>query len=457
MTMKKNLLYISTAILSTLLIVLSTNTAKAQLSNLGLQAEGLAQNNLANPALMPTSSFVSLPFFGSFEMGIRTPLAYQDLFTKIDGANFINSQGIINALDGNNNITSTNLNLDILNGGFYIGKNNYIGINMSTKMHMATNMPGDILSMLTDNPIDLQTTTYDINFNPKIMGWAEVGLSYSRKLPLGITVGARFKFLAGLMSVDGESNFRIKKDYDQYILDGNFNIKGGNLNIATMDTNESLNGLGSNLGFGADIGAAWEGLDGRLKASAAVTDLGFINWNEHSSTIKGQGTGFHFNGLGELQSLLDGGDISSLMDSVSSSFTKTVGADTTAGKLKTTLPTRYQARAEYSLGKHKQHGLSAAFQGAQMTFRHFDYVLSAGYTYRSPNTRWQLMTNYSYRPNVPVAIGVAGAYMSRGVQIYLGIDNIIPIFDIRNAKQANFKLAINFMINKKNKTNQRPF
>lgn len=451
--MKKYLLYISSVIFATLLIALSTNTAKAQLSNLSLQAEGLAQNNLANPALMPTNSFVSLPFIGSFEMGFKTPLSYQDMFTKIDGANFINSQGIINALNGNNNTTSINLNLDLLNGGFFIGENNYVGINVSTKMHMATNLPGDLFSMITDNPIDLQTADYNISLNPKIMGWAEFGLSYSRKLPMGITVGARVKLLSGLVSLQSESNFKIKKDYDQYILDGDFTLQGGNINLADVDANESINGLAGNLGFGADIGAAWEGLDGRLKTSAAVTDIGFINWNENSSTVQGQGTGFEFKGFGELQNLLNGGDISSLMDSVSTAFTKTIGADTTTGKLRTNLPTRYQARAEYLLGENKQHGVSAAFQGAQMFRGQFDYVLSAGYTYRSPNDKWQVMANYSYRPNVPYAMGIAGAYMSRGVQIYLGIDNIIPIFDIRKADQSNIKLAVNFMINKKKKKN----
>jgi len=453
--MRKHLpIYIATTIFATMLIALSTNTANAQLSNLSLQAEGLAQNNLLNPALMPASSFVSMPFIGSFEIGAKTPLTYQNLFTKINGANFINNQGIINALNGNNNVTSVNFNMDILNGGFFIGKNNYIGINLSTKIHMATNLPGDVFSMLTDNPIDMQTATYDIDFNPNMMGWAEFGLSYSRKLPLGITVGGRVKFLSGLMSLQSESSFRIQKSYDQYILDGDFNVKAGNINLANVDAQKSLNGLADNMGFGADIGVAWEGLDGRLKASAAVTDMGFINWSDQSSTIHGSGTGFEFNGLGDLKNLLDGGNISSLMDSVSTAFTETIGADTTTGKLRTNLPTRYQARAEYKLGRKNQHGVSAAFQGAQMFHGQFDYVLSVGYTYRSPSTRWQFMANYSYRPNVPYAMGVAMAYTSRGVQIYLGIDNIIPIFDIRKANQTNIKLALNFMIQSKKNTNK---
>ena len=449
---KRLLTYMPTVILLMILIVSSTRIAKAQLSNLNLQAHGLAQNSLVNPALMPASSFVSMPFIGSFDVGVRTAFTSENMFTKIGGVNFINNTGMINALDGNNNISSMNLNLDLLSGGFYIGSNNYVGINLSARMHMASSVPGDVFSMLTDNPIELQTAVYDINLDPSVMGWSELGLSYSRKLPQGFTIGARIKFLSGFMSLNSESNFKVRKDYDQYILDGNFNIQGGNINLANMNVTESIAGLTDNLGLGADLGIAWEGVDGRLKISAAVTDMGVINWSEQSSTIKGSGTGFAFKGLGDLQNLLgSGGSLSSLMDSVSTAFTQTIGMDTVVGKFKTRLPARYQARFEYALGKKQQHGISVAFQGAQIIYKHFDYVLSAGYAYRSPNKRWQLMANYSYRPNEPYAFGVGTAYTSRGVQIYLGIDNIIPIFDISNANQTNFKFALNFMIPAKNK------
>ncbi len=446
--MKKSIqTYIFTALLSTALIAFSANTAQAQLSNLHLQTKGLAQNNLENPALMPASSFVSMPFIGSLALGAQTPISSAELLTTRNGLNYINTQGLIKSLGGNSNATSLNLDWDLLNGGFFIGKNNYIGINLSTKIHLASNMPGDMLSLLADNSISQSQSEYNISLNPRVMSWAEMGVSYSRKLPLGFSVGARAKMLAGLVSVNSNSNFKVRRDYDQYIVSGDFDIQGGNINFNNVDANQSIANLGSNLGFGADIGAEWIGLDNRLRASIGVTDIGVINWSDESSTIKSKSNGeFLFNGMGDLETLLNGGDMTALMDSVSNAFIETIGSDTTSGKVRTSLPTTYQAYVEYSLGRKRQHVVSGAFQGSEILEGYFDYVLSAGYTYRSPSKRWQFMANYSYRPNSPYAVGIAGAYTSRGFQIYLGIDNIIPIFDLENAKQTSIKLAINFMI-----------
>lgn len=152
-----------------------------------------------------------------------------------------------------------------------------------------------------------------MNFD--VNAYAEVGLGYSRPVTDRLTVGGRVKVLLGIAHAEMQ--------VDEFAVDMNIpqnpenpenwnntyggytsahahimtSIKGGGLSFA--DTYDSYGnairqidgfdfeggGFGiSGTGFGVDFGASYKLLD-NLTLSAAVLDLGFINWKSSATTV----------------------------------------------------------------------------------------------------------------------------------------------------------------------------
>lgn len=446
--MKKNI-YI---VMLFVAVVATIKPVVAQVSTLQMQFENLPQNMSVNPALAPKRAYLSLPLMGSSSFDARTGVSMKDVIYQKNGKNYLDYKTLSGALSGNGDVNMINYNLDILRGGFYVSNFDFIDINVSSRVFVGTDLPEGMLPFLFDNPIENTTDNYNVKMNPNTLAWGELGVGYSRSVNDNFRVGIRAKYLIGFAGVKSTgTEFNIQKDYDKYYMSGTYQMQGGNVNFSNVDFSKSANGVFQNPGFGVDLGAEFVSDDQRIKAIASVSDFGMIFWNDkNSSSIvsKGGNKRFEFTGFGDLNSMVNGGvSFVNLADSVISSFLKTVGSDTISGGFTSYLPTRYHAMVEYSLGEDFQHNVSLSFAGISAFKAGFDYAITAGYTYRSKNGHWQLATNYTYRPNIPFGMGLGGAYTSRRFQIYLGMENIIPIFDLSSVKNFGGRLAINFFFN----------
>lgn len=425
--------------------------ALSQISTLQMQIENMPQNMSVNPALAPHKDYVAFPFLGGLNVNARTSVSYNDAIKIENGKKYLDYNKLSSALSKNSDVNTFVLDMDILRGGFHVSSNDFIDINITTRAYFGSDLPDGILPFLMDNPIDKVNGNFNIAMKPYALGWAEFGIGYSRVINDNFRVGIRAKYIAGLASLQSDGmNFNVEKNYDKYYLSGDYAVNGGNMNFSNMDIDQITKNMFSNSGFGIDLGVEFVSNDQKIKAMASVSDFGKIFWNDlNSSTIMSNNKGgkFEFNGFGDLNNLLnDGADFGHLTDSVFKSFAKTIGSDTLSGGFSTFLPTRYHAMVEYAIDDNYQHNVSLSFMGVQVFKRAFDYAITAGYTYRSKNGFWQLAGNYTYRPNIPIGIGVGGAYTSRKFQIYLGVDNILPIFDLKNAKNVGARLSMNFFI-----------
>lgn len=434
-----------------ILFAFASMSGFSQISTLQMQIENMPQNMSVNPALAPTKSYVAFPFLGGLNVNARTSFSYNDVFKVENGKKYFNHQKLSDALSKNSDVNTFILDMDILRGGFYVSDKDFIDINIGTHVYFGSDMPEGLLPFLMDNPIDKVSGNFNVAMKPYTMGWAEFGVGYSRVINDNFRIGIRGKYIAGLVGVQSDGmDFNIEKNYDKYYLSGQYSVNGGNMNFSNMDITKILGGMFSNSGFGIDLGLEFVSNDQKIKAMASVSDFGEIFWNDsNSSTITSNSKGekFEFNGFGDLNNLLnDGADFGHLVDSVFKSFAKTIGSDTLSGGFSTYLPTRYHAMVEYAIDDNFQHNVSLSFMGVQAFKRAFDYAITAGYTYRSKNGYWQLAGNYTYRPHIPIGIGIGGAYTSRKFQLYLGVDNILPIFDLKNAKNVGARLSMNFFI-----------
>lgn len=409
--------------------------------NMTQSAKNLVQSIHLNPAARPSRGFISIPIFGAMNVNVNNSFSYSDVIASKAGSKYLNLQSLVSTSMMSGNSLLLNLNLDILNVGFYVAPDDFINITLRGRVHAGTTYPLGLFEFISDNSL-MQQRQYKASIMPNAVGWAELGIGYSRSIG-NFTVGAKFKYVEGLASINSQTgvNLLVDKQADRYVVSGDYALNRGGLIGGGNNY-----GVFKNPGFAVDLGATWVSDDERISASVAVSDLGRIWWDGNSATqikVKNPNSKFEYAGLGNLldQNL----DFGKLMDSVITGISNAIGIDTLSGVgYSTEMPTTFQAMAAYSLGRNLQHNVSLGFIGSLPYRGGLDYAISAGYAYRSPNQVWQLMANYTYRSNNPLNVGF-GVVMTTGCfQLFLATENVVSWFNGPTARGANVRFGFNF-------------
>lgn len=302
--------------------------AGAQFLRTSYFMEGTHYRQQLNPALAPTKGFISLPIVGGINATVgSTSLGYQDILDIIDnGDEFYKSQDFMNRLKDNNTL-NMNLNLNILSAGWYSGKN-FWNFTVGVRTDIGATVTKSLFSFL--NEVDgfeenWRTSAYDISGQQlNVQAYGEVGLGLSRQINDRLTVGGKVKVLLGMgnmalkfnrvaMSANLPSDERIAQLQDQdWLMSQDLNslkneIGSYHANVGiNAELQSSFKGLElvessdgqyiddfdfdagqmgiAGMGFGIDLGASYKVLD-NLTVSAAVLDLGFINWKKDATQI----------------------------------------------------------------------------------------------------------------------------------------------------------------------------
>lgn len=306
----------------TLLLIgglLFVEVAHAQYLRTSYFMEGTSSRLQLNPGLQPTIGYFNIPILGSFNMGASSNvLGTKDIIGVLDsGSDLFSNDALYNRLKEDNRL-NVNLNTDLLSFGWYKGKG-FWSVNVGLRAEVGASVPKNMFEYLRDaNRFSLENRTLQgriSNMNFDVNAYAEVGLGYSRPVTDRLTLGGRVKVLLGIAHAEMQ--------VDEFAVDMNIpqnpenpenwnntyggytsahahittSIKGGGLSFA--DTYDSYGnairqidgfdfeggGFGiSGTGFGVDFGASYKLLD-NLTLSAAVLDLGFINWKSSATTV----------------------------------------------------------------------------------------------------------------------------------------------------------------------------
>ncbi len=441
-------------IVLTILVIGIAISAYGQ-SPTSMQVKDLAQNMHINPAMLPSRGYFSFPVIGGVDLSLKSSLSYNDFITTEGGLKYINTDRISELAEYKNNINYVKSQIDIFNLGFYISENDFLGINLSTKVHLGTSLPYDLITLMADNSINVANKMYNLSFAPNAIGWGEIGLSYTRKIGDNFNIGLRAKYLNGFAGVIADNlELDVTKVDNAYEATGNINVNMANIPFDTDGINADgiLSNLLNNPGFALDLGVQYQSDNERIRASASVSDWGSIRWNESSSKIvlANPNEIFEFDGLGEIDiinsSSLSEIDFEGILDSIATEFSTTMEIDTLNNQMiSTKIPIRYSAMFEYSLDEELVHNVSAMFLGSKVYGNEFDYSISAGYSFRPLKGKIQLMTNVTYSPNAPIAVGFGAALNTKGFQLFCGTNNMLGLFDLMSMKQTSLQFAMNFM------------
>ncbi len=361
-----------------MLLAAVTYNSTAQNSQV-LYYMNLPQRHLLNPALRSTNSvYIGLPVISGINININNnffnfsdvlaqsgdslitlfhpDFEFEEFLKKIKDVNAIEPQVLV----------------QLFGLGFNAGKDLYVFLDINERVEANVALPGDLLRLgfqgnepFPGSKIDLSSLRTDI------MWYHEAGLGFSKNFTNNLRIGVKGKLLLGIATASTDIRslgITVNDDYSHIfdadmsvnlsvpvdtLQDADNNFNGFEFDDTRFDeTSEIINYLlnPENIGLGLDIGVEYSFGD-RLRASAAITDLGFIKWKKDITNLKAEGR-FDFTGI-DLMDIYER-DISpdslgaELLDSLINSFT--VASDKTP--FTTYLPFGISVGGSYNLTKN---------------------------------------------------------------------------------------------------------
>ena len=431
-------------ILSVILLVFSF-TASAQ-GDLSMVVGDIPQRNYLNPAFMPRTTYLVIPFIGGMEIGAESSIGYGDILKD----HYIDGQQLVKKTKKNNPL-ALKANLDFISFGVRFRESNMITFSNRIRVAGGIDYPSDIFRFIFDNPV-VSSDIFNIKLNSSVMAWNETAVGYTRQIGRYWSVGVKVKYIAGVAALNtNATSFKIDKTVSDYTIQGDVDIMSGNYNMETSEFGTSS--IMKNPGVAFDFGGVYASDQG-WKVSLAVTDLGFIKWNaENSSRIISRDLSkkYVFKGLGDLNDVFGSASLGDMLDSVYHDMMDAIEVDTLTGTGFTTMmPATLHAGGEYDIRGDNIHNVSLNFLGTFAYKQRFNYSITAGYRYTLPNGRFSAMGALTHKRTDPLALGLGVMANTRGFQFYAATNFSVLALPgcLRNMRSFSLNLGMSVFLGK---------
>lgn len=304
--MKKNILRIATLCLTA---ACCTGAMAQTALNSAYFSENSVLRHQLNPAFTPNRGYIAvLPGLAGTNIATHSNIGIDQILYPLPNGKlttFMNSsvdKSFLNDLSDNNQICA-NINLEILNIGF-MGFGGFNTVSLGMRTTSSLNLPKGLFEFMKLGQTGTSTTYKFNDLGMEANAYVELALGHQHKVNDNWSVGGKLKFLLGVshadMSVD-EMTMTMSDEQWRINANGEVNLAIKGLTIPTYaeagkskegrpDYNNSLAfdemdvknpGL-SGFGLAVDLGATYkaEFLEG-LELSAAILDLGFINYSNN--------------------------------------------------------------------------------------------------------------------------------------------------------------------------------
>lgn len=301
-------------------LVLTAVTGYSQYLRTSYFMEGTQYRLQLNPALAPERGFVHLPGIGHIQASVHSnSMGLDDVVEMIENkaeSDFFTSDKFFNNLVDVNN-ASLNAGTDLLAVGWWSGKG-FWTLSMGVKADGYASVPKEWFSFMRDmkgiQPVDYSHYTRhigdeELNFTT----YTELAVGYSRKIANRLTIGGRLKGLLGMGNINlkvreaivnidmenlpadfdwshpdptqligchGTASFDVDADLESSF-EGLSLLSNADGYIDDMDFEAKHMGI-AGCGAAVDLGLDFQVTDA-FSLSAAVNDLGFIQWSKGTS------------------------------------------------------------------------------------------------------------------------------------------------------------------------------
>ena len=302
--------------------------------------DGYSYRHLLNPAFASSRSYFTLPVMGYTDFSLQSDMGMKTFLYPYNGQLTTFMNGAVSADEflgklNRNNLVNANISTPLVSLGKW-GKSGkgFTVVDLSIKSENNVNLPYDLFDFMKNVGTRQQ---YDIsNLGIKSRSYIQLAIGHTHKIGERISVGGKMKFLLGLPAAElNIDNMQVSLNEDKWSVkatgslsttipgldipkraDGSLDLQNANFNMDNVtgsDPDASIGTLIKNTignfigGYGAalDLGVNVEVIKG-LSVSAAILDLGLMQWNNRFAAKTGDNywefTGFEnvdLNGEGE--------------------------------------------------------------------------------------------------------------------------------------------------------------
>lgn len=271
------------------------SVASAQNLQSAYFTDGYLYRYQSNPAFDNERNFIAMPALGNLNLGVKGTLSLDDVLYNVDGktTTFLNpavdANEFLNAI-GDNSRFGSDFKVGILAAGFNAFKG-YNTISLNVRGNLNSRIPTTFMRLLKEG---VQNKTYDISdLSMHADAYAELALGYSHKINEKLRIGGALKFLVGAGNVDAQfdqAHLTLGENSWDIVVEGQLQSSIKNLaykhDINNNTKHEYVDGMDidefgvNGFGVAVDLGAEYK-LNNDWSFSAAVLDLGFINWSNN--------------------------------------------------------------------------------------------------------------------------------------------------------------------------------
>ncbi len=451
-------------IISLFIIFFSITIAYSQHSQTLYYMDRLPQITTMNPASQPECGFY-LMFPGisgvNFNAGNNT-LNYNDVIynspTSDSLITFLHPTAdiddFLNKLKTNNDIFA-DLSTGIFGMGFRTG-DSYVSFNILQKSEFRMSYPKDLAVLaLKGNGGDefLGNTANFGDFSIFSNNYLEFSLGYSHQLYHNLTIGLKAKYLSGLAflkSKNFNAGLYTSPSGDSLSLTTDILLQGTGPMTITTDSSGFIDNVEEpesfapgdafkNPGFAIDIGGTYK-LNDQFSFSAAIVDLGFINYKSytHNYSINGQ---FSFTGV-DVGSEFDDENDSDPMTELEDSLKESVQMDYSQEGFMHFLGPKVYLGGRYHVGERLDFGFLSGTRfyagDIQQTF-----TLSAN---TRPIRGLSLSLSYSTMNGTYNNLGAGLALRLLPFQFYVMSDNLSMGMWPGKTQSFNVRFGMNFVM-----------
>lgn len=422
------------------LVCIGAFRAKAQQDYSLYNLSSLQQTLYTNPANQVDGRiYIGIPLLSSIYLNATNNIATpKDLFENTSDGTRLRVNHLDNLWSGRNNYLGFNSNFELLSFGFRLKEKNYIHFTVNENLYSRITLPGDLLTFPFYGNASFDRNNGELDFSGlgiDFMHYRSFGLGYQRQFNDKWTFGAKLKLISGINTVyTNSSTFKLRTDtttYDLYV-SGRYEM-----NTSGIDTNDLGNfqnyvgNVNGNYGIALDLGATYN-LTPKLRLSASVIDLGFINWKQGNMNFSSDDASIAITAI-DFSNALFGSDTTNQdpagdhFENIGNEFEEQFQANGNSNAFKTSLATRFYAGANYTLIENpKLKGQASALFFGELYRGNFRPSLTFAYT-QNLTKRIQLTANYTMldrKSNLGAGIVLGlGAF-----QIHAMVDNLLAFY-----------------------------
>jgi cell division septation protein DedD len=411
------------------------------------------QAHQLNPAFRTDYGVMfGLPVISSTHLSFNgDQLTFNNLFSSnADGNYELDFDKIASSLKDQNYL-SLNSDVQLLFYGMNI-KKNFFSLAFNERISSVFTYSGDIATLAIMGNANENIYGQNIALDKLMIkqnAYHEIALGYAREISDKLTLGILLKYLMGIAASESEAINGVARTSDEQIYINHPGFSAYTAGEAFFDDENdmvklitnTLPGKNKNTGWAVDLGLNYN-ITNRLSVSAAVNDLGYINWKSDTREYRFNPVEYSFDGFEILQTLNEDDDEDVFQDELDKLETLFTPDEFEDVSFRSSLTTSANLSVNYEFYRNNHVGIQAY---GRMVEGIVQPEFAAYYNY-SPARIFNGVINMGMRNGEISMLGIGASVDIGGLQIYATTESLTNLIKPDDAALLDARVGINFVV-----------